>query len=214
MAKNSIVVVGSSNTDMIIQLAPPAARRNHPGRGVRHRGRRQRRQPGGRAARAGGRVTLVARVGRDMFGDQAVEGFVRDGIDVGCVVRTAGAVRRGPDLRRKTARTASRSPRRNGRLSPADVRKARRPSPALACSSCSLKRRSQPFWPPPHRRQVRPAGDPEPAPARQLPDALLKRISILTPNETEAELLTGIRVESTADAARAAGRRWPGACKP
>ena len=41
-----------------------------------------------------------------------------------------------------------------------------------------------------------------PAPARPLPDKLLKHVSILTPNETEAELLTGIKVTD----ARAAGR--------
>jgi len=45
-----------------------------------------------------------------------------------------------------------------------------------------------------------------PAPARPLPDALLLRVSILTPNETEAELLTGLKVASEADAAKAAAR--------
>jgi ribokinase len=42
-----------------------------------------------------------------------------------------------------------------------------------------------------------------PAPARPLPDALLKRVSILTPNETEAETLTGIKVTGAAAAAKA-----------
>ncbi|HID24652.1 MAG TPA: hypothetical protein EYP14_19955 [Planctomycetaceae bacterium] len=31
-----------------------------------------------------------------------------------------------------------------------------------------------------------------PAPARPLPEELLKQVSILTPNETEAELLAGV----------------------
>jgi ribokinase len=43
-----------------------------------------------------------------------------------------------------------------------------------------------------------------PAPARPLPDQLLRRVSILTPNESEAELLTGIKVDSEATAAQAA----------
>jgi ribokinase len=43
-----------------------------------------------------------------------------------------------------------------------------------------------------------------PAPARPLPDRLLRQVSIVTPNETEAELLTGVRVHSVASAARAA----------
>ena len=40
-----------------------------------------------------------------------------------------------------------------------------------------------------------------PAPARELPDELLALVDIITPNETEAEKLTGIRVESDEDAA-------------
>ncbi|HGL4397520.1 TPA: ribokinase [Enterobacter hormaechei] len=43
-----------------------------------------------------------------------------------------------------------------------------------------------------------------PAPARVLSDELLALVDILTPNETEAEKLTGIRVENDDDAARAA----------
>ncbi|MDR3105388.1 MAG: ribokinase [Yokenella regensburgei] len=44
-----------------------------------------------------------------------------------------------------------------------------------------------------------------PAPARELSDELLSLVDIITPNETEAEKLTGIRVENDEDAARAAG---------
>lgn len=44
-----------------------------------------------------------------------------------------------------------------------------------------------------------------PAPARVLSDELLVLVDIITPNETEAEKLTGIRVENDGDAARAAG---------
>ena len=43
-----------------------------------------------------------------------------------------------------------------------------------------------------------------PAPAQALPDPLLRQISIITPNETEAELLTGIPVTDIDSATRAA----------
>lgn len=43
-----------------------------------------------------------------------------------------------------------------------------------------------------------------PAPARELPDELLSLVDIITPNETEAEKLTGVRVENDEDAAKAA----------
>jgi ribokinase len=43
-----------------------------------------------------------------------------------------------------------------------------------------------------------------PAPAAQLPDHMLNSVDIITPNETEAEKLTGIAVTSEKDAAQAA----------
>lgn len=42
-----------------------------------------------------------------------------------------------------------------------------------------------------------------PAPAKPLPDDLLSKIDIITPNETEAEILTGIKVDSTDNAEKA-----------
>jgi ribokinase len=43
-----------------------------------------------------------------------------------------------------------------------------------------------------------------PAPAQPLPDNLLQRVSILTPNETEAERLTGVKTTNLETAAQAA----------
>ncbi|ARD39830.1 ribokinase [Edwardsiella ictaluri] len=43
-----------------------------------------------------------------------------------------------------------------------------------------------------------------PAPARTLPDSLLRLVDVITPNETEAEHLTGIRVHSDESARQAA----------
>ena len=43
-----------------------------------------------------------------------------------------------------------------------------------------------------------------PAPARKLPDSLLRQVSVFTPNEVEAEFYSGIRIVTAADARRAA----------
>lgn len=43
-----------------------------------------------------------------------------------------------------------------------------------------------------------------PAPATPLSDALLSLVDIITPNETEAEILTGVHIDTDEDAARAA----------
>ena len=75
-----IVVVGSSNTDMIIRLdhIPRPGETILGGEFLTAAGGKGANQAVG-AARAGGDVTFVARVGRDVFGDQAIEGFRRDG---------------------------------------------------------------------------------------------------------------------------------------
>jgi sugar/nucleoside kinase (ribokinase family) len=44
------------------------------------------------AARLGAKVTLVARLGRDLFGDQALAGFEAEGINTAYIVRDADEV--------------------------------------------------------------------------------------------------------------------------
>ena len=46
----------------------------------------------------------------------------------------------------------------------------------------------------------------DPAPARELPDELLRKVDVLTPNESEAELLTGIEIRDVESAAEAGKR--------
>ena len=84
----NILVVGSSNTDMIIRVA----RIPKPGETVL--GSAFTMAPGGKganqavaAARAGSRVTFLAKVGNDLFGEQAIRNFQADGIDVRFVAK-------------------------------------------------------------------------------------------------------------------------------
>jgi len=84
----SIVVLGSSNTDMIVRVP----RIPQPGETIL--GGRFSTAAGGKganqavaAARAGGRVELIARLGSDALGEQALAGFEREGIGVECVLR-------------------------------------------------------------------------------------------------------------------------------
>src|SRR5258706_1615336 len=88
MANTNIVVVGSSNTDFIVKL------KRIPKPGETLLGGEFFTAAGGKganqavaAARAGGQVSFVARVGSDVFGDRAIAGFVGDGIDVTHVTR-------------------------------------------------------------------------------------------------------------------------------
>ena len=210
MANQGIVVVGSSNTDMIIKLdrIPRPGETILGGAFVTAAGGKGANQAVG-AARAGGQVTFIARVGQDMFGDQAVAGFATDGINVDHVSRDktnpsgVALIFVAKDGENSIAVAGG----ANAKLSPADVRKAKA---AFADASVLVMQLETPL------ESVQAAADLavkdgvrvilNPAPAQPLPDKLLKCVSILTPNETEAELLTGIAVTDTASAAVAAAK--------
>jgi ribokinase len=206
----AIVVVGSSNTDMIIRVPriPRAGETLLGGEFLTAAGGKGANQAVG-AARAGGKVALIARVGRDTFGDQAIAGLRRDGIDVSRVFRdklTASGVALifvAKDGENSIAVAGG----ANAKLSPSDVKKAARDIRSAALLVVQLETPLATVTA--AVELAAKAGVPvilNPAPARPLPNSLLKRISILTPNETEAELLTGIKVTDPAAAAKACAK--------
>ena len=84
----SVVVVGSSNTDLVVQSD------KLPEPGMTVLGGKYQVIPGGKganqavaAARAGARVAFVANIGRDDFGDAALAGLGREGIDTQFITR-------------------------------------------------------------------------------------------------------------------------------
>jgi len=210
LMKPRIIVLGSSNTDMIIKLdrIPRPGETILGGAFVTAAGGKGANQAVG-AARAGGQVTFIARVGQDMFGDQAVAGFATEGINVDHVSRDksnpsgVALIFVGKDGENSIAVAGG----ANAKLSPTDVKKAKA---AFAGASVLVMQLETPL------KSVVAAADLaakagvrvilNPAPAQSLPDNLLKCVSILTPNETEAELLTGIAVTDTASAAVAAAK--------
>lgn len=206
--KPRILVLGSSNTDMILRLdrLPRPGETILGGEFVTAAGGKGANQAVA-AARAGGRVSFIARVGQDMFGDQAIAGFRRDGIDVSHVVRD----RQAPSgvalifVARDGENSIAVAGGANGRLSPADVRKTK---PAFAGASAVVMQLETPLETVQAAAELAAkAGVPvilNPAPAQPLLARLLKLVSILTPNETEAELLTGVKVIDDATAAQAA----------
>jgi ribokinase len=208
MPTHSILVIGSSNTDMIIKVEriPKPGETILGGEFASAAGGKGANQAVG-AARAGGAVTFIARVGQDMFGDKAVAGFVADGINVDYVVRdrtrpSGVALIFVAGNGENSIAVASGS---NARLAPADLRKARS---AFRQASVVVLQLETPLKT--VEAAARLAADSgarvilNPAPARPLPDSLLRRVFLLTPNESEAELLTGIAVHDEAAAGKAA----------
>lgn len=161
------------------------------------------------AARAGASVAFVGRVGRDDFGKNIVAGLKEDGIDVSRIqvdprepsgiafifVGGGGensiAVASGANLRLVPGdlARAGNSFRKGGTL----LVQLETPL-AVVSAAVSLAR----------SRGMRVILNP--APARALPDALLRKVDIITPNEHEAESLTGIKVDGEEAAGRAADR--------
>lgn len=205
---NKVVVIGSSNTDMVIKLD------RLPGPGETLLGGDFIMAAGGKganqavaAARLGGEVTFVARVGADIFGEQAVQGFQKEGINTRFIVEDdanpSGVALIFVD--RKGENSIAVASGANGWLSPKNVEAAR---DELAQAHVLLLQLEIPMET--VQSAARMASEMgkrvilNPAPARELEDSLLHILSVITPNESETEILTGIKVENEISAKKAA----------
>lgn len=203
-----IVVIGSSNTDMVVRT--PALPR--PGETVL--GGEFFMAPGGKganqavaAARAGGEVHFVARIGDDIFGRRSRDGFAAAGVHVEHVVvdkdRPSGVALIIVEADGENCIAVA--PGANAALTAADIRKAKG---LIASADIVLMQLESPQEAVEEAAGIASsAGVPvvlNPAPARTLGDDLLKRVTCLTPNETEAEILTGITLIKNTDLAEAA----------
>lgn len=208
MIGRRIVVVGSSNTDMILQLE----RVPRPGETVL--GGHFAMAAGGKganqavaAARAAGEVSFIARVGKDIFGDLAIKGFRQDNINVDhlTVDDTLASGTALIFVAENGENSIGVAPGANDQLSPLDVDRAKE---QIARAEILLLQLETPLET--IAAAIRIAKKHgvrvilNPAPARHLPNNILSDISILTPNEHEAELLTGIKVDSDEAALQAA----------
>ena len=208
--KPKIVVVGSSNTDLVVKLP----RLPRPGETII--GGTFSMASGGKganqavaASRAGGDVTLLAKVGNDHFGAQAIAGFKNDGLDTR-FVDTVPATASGIGLifvDQNGENCIGVASGANDELLPADVEKA---SAFIASADILLLQLEIPLTS--VEAAVRIASKAgvrvllNPAPARQLDPNFLKQISVITPNENEVELLTGIHIAENSSVAAAASQ--------
>ena len=206
-----IIVVGSSNTDMIV-MAP-----HIPVPGETVLGGKFLMAAGGKganqavaAARLGAAVTFITRVGQDVFGEQALAGFRREGLDARYVVTdsqaASGVALIVVDAGGENVITVA--PGANARLAPDDVRPA---WPAMVAADVLLLQLEIPLAAVQvaaemaHRAGARVILNPAPAPSQPLPAELLACVTVLTPNESEARLLSGIPVVDRSSAEQAAG---------
>lgn len=203
-----ILVVGSSNTDLIIKV------RDIPRPGETLLGGQFQTFPGGKganqavaAARAGGEVVFIAAVGDDAYGAEAIRNYQEDQIcteDIKiCKGVPSGVAMITVSDRGENAITVASGA--NSELNPSDLEEAEE---AFVEADYMLVQLETPLET--VQKAVELCADLNtrvilnPAPAAELPDALLAKVHIITPNETEAERLTGILVQDEASATEAA----------
>lgn len=208
MKTNKIVVLGSCNTDMVVK----SSRLPVPGETIL--GGTFMMNPGGKganqavaAARLGGNVTFVAKTGNDLFGRQSIElyndenintDFISsdpdlpsgvalitvDGSGENCIVVASGA---------------------NGSLSPADVKDAEK---EITSANILLMQLEVPVETVEYAAKMAKQKGVKvilnPAPAQSLSNDLLSNIYMMIPNETEAEIISGIKVTDVESAKKAA----------
>ena len=206
-----VVVVGSSNTDMVVksQRIPAPGETVIGGEFVLAAGGKGANQAVA-AARLGAKVTFVAKVGSDMFGYQAVAGYQKEGINTKFIFRdtqhATGVALILVDA--KGENLISVASGANEFLTPADIEQAESaiaaanvvvtqletPLDVLACTAKLAKKHGVPL-----------ILDPAPAPDEPLPIEILRDVACIKPNENETERLTGIKVTDPASALKAAG---------
>ncbi len=204
----SVVVLGIFAAD----AAFSADRLPHPGETLLGKGFAL--GPGGKgsnqavaAAKAGAEATLLTRLGRDAFAGLARDVWVEAGLRAEAIEDAESHT--GAAFIFVDAATGENAiivaPGAAGRISEADVD---RWEPAIRAAKVFVTQLEQPL--PPARKALalaRAAGAAtilNPAPARPLDDDLIALCDWLTPNETEAAMLSGRPVETAADAAAAA----------
>ncbi len=203
-----ILVIGSTNTDMVIQ----SPKLPLPGETIL--GGQFFMFPGGKganqavaAARLGGNVTLVARTGDDVFGRQAVAQFREEGIHTNFVStdpdQPSGVALIMVDTRGENSIAVA--PGANASLRELDVDRAGK---ELEATKVGLLQLEIPLDTVVYAiERLYGYGAKvilNPAPARPLPAEVYPHLHIITPNETEAEILTGVRVSDPITADRAA----------
>lgn len=207
-SRQQILVVGSSNTDMVIK----AAHLPRPGETIL--GGTFFMNPGGKGAnqavaiaRLGGAVTFICKTGSDIFGHQSQQLFEEEGINTSYVFsdseNPSGVALITVDEKAENCIVVASGA--NANLLPSDLAKAEE---AIEQADLVLMQLEVPMetvrfvaniaWQKGKKVIL------NPAPAHPLPADLLRHLYLITPNETEAEMITGVKITDESSAGEAA----------
>lgn len=213
METHRILVVGSSNTDMVINTA----RLPRPGETVI--GGTFFMNPGGKGAnqavavaRLGAPVAFICKTGNDIFGRQSRQLFEEEGIDTSCIFsdseNPSGVALITVD--RQAENCIAVASGANANLTPEDLSTV---AAEVKRSAIILMQLEIPMETVEYVARMASAENRKvilnPAPAQPLSPELLRSLYMITPNETEAEMITGIRITDR-ETAEAAAKRLHG----
>ena len=204
----TIAVVGSSNMDLVVKS------NRIPATGETILGGDFIMAPGGKganqavaAAKLGAQVFFIAKLGDDIFGSQSLNNFEKEGVNTKYVLQTkdapSGVALIMVDDEGNNVIVVA--PGANNKLTPEDVKEA---ESDIASSGALVAQLEVPIETIEFAAGLANKSNVpfilDPAPAQQLSEQLLKMVDVLTPNETEAQILTGIEVKDRDSASTAA----------
>ncbi len=205
---NKLVVLGSVNADHVLQVP------SFPRPGETLHGRNYQVIPGGKganqavaAARLKADTGFIACVGDDAFGINIRENFKMDNIDIGAVKMQPNCptgiamIQVSDSGENSICLSAEANDKLTAEVIEPDLARIRQADyllMQLETPLCGIEKAAQ------VAKQAQTSVILNPAPAKALPDELLACVDIITPNETEAEVLTGIAVTDNDTAQEAA----------
>lgn len=206
--QRKILVIGSCNTDMVISMdhLPLPGETLIGGEFFMNSGGKGANQAVA-AARLGGNVSFIAKVGNDPFGKRALEQYRAEGIDVKHILtdpeQPSGVALIMVDAQGENSIAVASGA--NAHLTTKDINNAKE---ILSRADIVLMQLETPITTVEHAANVAKRSGAKvilnPAPAQPLPESLLQNLYILIANETEAEFISGTQITDMDSVARAA----------
>ena len=196
--RNVILVVGSMNTDMVVRTErmPKPGETVLGGEFMMNQGGKGANQAVA-AAKLGGNVVFVGKVGNDIFGSQTIEILNSIGVDTTYIsksdLKPSGVALINVDAKGENSITVASGA--NSMLEPADIDAVEHMLDKVSFVVMQLESPIETVTYAAKLAKKHGANvilNPAPAPSQPLPDDLLENVDIIIPNTTEAELITGV----------------------